>query len=300
MAKEKSFPWIPLTILFLFGVLCFWGGFLSSNIANKKKLHTAQARLSECENKFLSFSEHVIGNADAAVRISEGVSSVWHGSVKNGHDFNAGMEKFLAENKQPISDMKAAHDLIEIQVAELEKYRQEFQNEFEAVMELYGVYKKLYALGMDPAGTLEGFDSNRDSLTAEYDQVRSKLFVYMPELKKRLSEPKPAAAAETPQAKAEAKDVSAKKAPMLDKAKLFVSGATERMSFDQRIRNIKKDMTYREVESTAGVPRDKNKDSQGHEVWIYPSEKAGFRNCVYFDSGKVINSQNLPLKSSID
>ncbi|MFA5075590.1 MAG: hypothetical protein WC436_05830, partial [Candidatus Babeliales bacterium] len=235
------------------------------------------------------------------VRISEGVSSVWHGSVKNGADFNAIMEKFIKENKQPIADMKVTDDLIEIKAAELEKYKKESQVEFETVMELYEVYKKLYALGMDPAGTLEGFDSNRNSLTAEYNQVQSKLFVYMPELKKKISEPKPAVAvAAVPQAKAAVKSAAAMKAPVLGKIGLFDSGAAERVSFDQRIRKITKDMTYREVESMAGVPRDKKKDSQGHEVWIYPSEKAGFRNVVYFASDKVLQSKNLPLNGKLD
>ncbi|MFA6383787.1 MAG: hypothetical protein WCY10_00285 [Candidatus Omnitrophota bacterium] len=74
----------------------------------------------------------------------------------------------------------------------------------------------------------------------------------------------------------------------------------QRPGFDQRIQEISGDMTYRQVESFAGVPRDKTKDSQAREVWIYPSEKSGYRNVVYFSSGKVVQSGSLPLNSVLD
>ena len=74
----------------------------------------------------------------------------------------------------------------------------------------------------------------------------------------------------------------------------------QRLSIDQRVQNIEKDMSFRKVESVAGVPRDKKRDLQGQEVWLYQSDKVGFRNCVYFDLGKVTQTKNLPLNGNID
>jgi len=68
MRREKSFPIISLVILFVFGTLCFLGGALTSNILNKRKVDAIQARLSECENKFLLFSRRVMDNIGLAVK----------------------------------------------------------------------------------------------------------------------------------------------------------------------------------------------------------------------------------------
>lgn len=297
MRKEKSFPVLSVVILVVFGVLCFWGGFLSSNIANKRKLDALRARLSECENKFILFSRQVIGNADAAVKISEGVSSIWHDSVKNGTDFNDGMEKFLEENKDAIADMKLKNDLIDIQISDLKKYTSESKDTFIVVMELYDVYKKIYALGMNPAGTLEGFDSNRQTLIDAYEQVQSKLIAYMPGVTEM---PQPESVAAETEPRSVVKEARRLKAPVVNAAQPLQSASSEQLNFDQRVKKIAANMTYRQVESAAGVPRDKQKNSEGCEVWIYPSEKTGFRNVVYFSSGKVLQTKNLPLNGSLE
>ncbi len=299
MKKEKSFPVVSLVILIVFGLLCFIGGALSSNILNKRKVNAIQARLTECENKFLSFSRQVIGNIEAAVRISEGVSNVWHESVKRGEDFNGAMVKFLEENKGRISDMKLKHDLIEIQVAELKKYKKESRDTFDAVMELYDVYKKMYELGMSPEGTVEGFDSNLKSLVEVYSHAQSKLSVYMPELKKPAGLEPDVPAVQTPP---QSQDAPAAQAPVVSAVQPLTAGPSQQpaLTYDQKIKRISKNMTYRQVESEVGVPRDKKKDSRGNEVWFYPSEKTGFRNLVYFASGKVLQTKNLPLNSSLD
>lgn len=299
MRKEKSFPIVSLVILVVFGLLCFIGGALSSNILNKRKVNAIQARLTECENKFLSFSRQVIGNIEAAVRISEGVSNVWHDSVKRGNDFNEAMVKFLEEHKGLISDMKLKHDLIEIQIAELKKYKKESRDTFEAVMELYDVYTKMYALGMSPEGTVEGFDSNLKSLVEVYGQAQTKLAAYIPELKKP-ARPEPDVAAV--QAPPQSEDPRTAQAPVVEAVQPLTTGSSQQpaLTYDQKIKQVSKNMTYRQVESTVGVPRDKKKDSRGNEVWLYPSEKTGFKNVVYFSSGKVLQTKNLPLSSSLD
>jgi hypothetical protein len=308
MRKEKSFPWMAVIIFVAFGLLCFIGGILASNITNKKQLHVAEARLSECENKFLAFSRKVMANTDAAVEVSKSVADVWHTSVSSGADFNDSISVFLERNKSSISSLKLNNDLIEIQIPELKKYVNESKNEYDAVMQLYEVYKKLYDLGMMPSGTLEGFNNNRDSLVMEYKDVQAKLFVYMPLLQNTAAESVSAETVDLLTAKAPAKIEEAPKAPPVERVKpvekiqsFAKAPAPEpRLGFDPRIKKVSGDMTYRQVESSLGVPREKKKDSQGHEVWIYPSEKAGFRNLVYFSSGKVVQSKNLPVNSALD
>lgn len=299
MKKEKSFPVVSLTILVVFGLLCFVGGFLSSNILNKRKIGVIQARLSECENKFLMFSRQVIANIESAAKISQNVSSVWHNAVEDRVDFNERMEKFLAENKEPISDLKLKDDMIEIQVTDLKKYSKESKDMFDAVMELYDVYKRLYELGMTPTGTLEDFDSNRLCLVDQYGQVQSKLFAYMPALKKPV-EAQTASVDATVQEMKGGRPAPAAKVPVVAALRPLDVSSVRQLSFDERIKKIAKNMTYRQVESQAGVPRDKKKDSRGREVWLYPSEKTGFRNVVYFDSDKVLQTKNLPLNGALD
>jgi hypothetical protein len=312
MKKEKSFPWVAVMIFAFFGLLCFIGGILLSNITNKKKLNVAQARLSECENKFLAFSRKVMANTEAAVQISKGVASVWHSSVSSGLNFDEGINEFLEQNKQSISSLKMNNDLIEIQIPELKKYVNESRIEYDTVMQLYEVYKKLYDLGMTPAGTLEGFNSNRDSLVMAYKDVQAKLFVYMPLLQDSMQESAPIETVELPEALTLVKNTEepmtssvdpikpVEKVEPLEQVKSFDKAPEQRPDFDPRIKKIAGTMTYRQVESSLGVPREKKKDSQGREAWIYPSEKAGFCNVVYFDSGKVIQSKTLPLNSALD
>lgn len=55
---------------------------------------------------------------------------------------------------------------------------------------------------------------------------------------------------------------------------------------------MKKDMVFSNVEKQLGSPKGKRKDSQGREVWVYPSKKEGFRNCIYFVKGRAVEWKN--------
>lgn len=67
---------------------------------------------------------------------------------------------------------------------------------------------------------------------------------------------------------------------------------------DEKLLNalIGKDMSYNTVEQLLGSPTDKTKDSLGREIWFYPSDKAGFSNCVYFTNGHVSELESQPIK----
>jgi hypothetical protein len=233
--------------------------------------------LFECENKFLAFSKDVIANTNNVVQISEGVSDVWNKAVLAKADFNARIEEYLDQKKDPIETVKQNNKLIEEQLSELKTSMKGGQDQYEAVIDMYGVYKKIYELGMPPIGTLEGFNSGRESLLLKFRETTSRLYAYMPQLD------------DTVTAEGGAGPAVVATVPGVEKAKP-----------SEQIKKIVSDMTYRQVESLLGVPRDKKKDSSGHEVWIYYTDKAGFSNCVYFGSGKVLQSKVLPLNSKLD
>jgi hypothetical protein len=276
MREVKSFPWVPVTIFTAFGLLCFFVGFLAANISNKKAMGDVQSRLFECQNRFLAFSKDVIANTNRVVQISEGVSDVWNKAVLAKADFNARIEGFLDQNKDSIEGLNQNHKMIEEQLSELKRSMREGQDQYEAVIDMYSIYKKIFELGMPPIGTLEGFNSGRESLLLKFNEAKSRLYGYMPQLN------------DTEMAQGGV-------GPYVD-----FSTAVEKAKPSELIKKIVNDMSYRQVESLLGVPRDKKKDSSGHEVWIYSSDKAGFRNCVYFGSGKVLQSKILPFNSNID
>ncbi len=72
------------------------------------------------------------------------------------------------------------------------------------------------------------------------------------------------------------------------------------MGMNEKLFNtlICKDMNYNTVEQLLGSPTDKKKDSLGREIWFYPSDKAGFSNCVYFTNGRVSELESQPIKLS--
>jgi hypothetical protein len=296
MRKEKSFPWIAVAIFAAFGVLCFSSGFLTSNITNKKNLRFAQSRLTACQHRFLEFSQRIIANLDASVRISGEVAALWQESVKNGFDFNARMLEFQEQNKLSLSGLKLNDDLIDVQIPEMEKYMRDSMSEYDVVKQLYDIYKRSYELVMIPAGTLEGFNSSREALALEQKDVRARLLAFMPMLDDTSLESGRKGASRPPWLQKLARQAQGSASqPAEEKIKL-----EERLGFDQRIKQIAGNMTYRQVESMAGVPRDKQKVSQEREVWMYPSEISGSRNAVYFASGKVLQIKNLPLNSKLD
>jgi len=169
-------------------------------------------------------------------------------------------------------------------------------------MELYDVYTKLYGLCMNPVGTIEGFDSNRKDLVETYSQAQAKLAAYIPELKKTAEENTDMDATASQAAPRQAREKKETKTPAVKAVRPLSSRTNQQvaLTYDQRVKQVARDMTYRQVESALGVPREKNRDSHGNEAWIYPSEKAGFRNVVYFASGKVLQTKNLPLNSGLD
>jgi hypothetical protein len=276
MREEKKFPWTPVAVFAAFGLLCFCVGFLASNIANKKTIRAVEGRLFGCENRFLSFSRNVIANTHSVTQISQGVSDVWNKAVLAKADFNSRIEEFLEQNKNAVEGLQQNNKMIEEQLSALKKSMKDGQDQYEAVIDMYGVYKKIYELGMPPIGTLEGFNSGREKLLLKFNEARTRLYAYMPQLDDTL---KPGS---------DAKEIAAS------------TPADERPRPSEQIKKIAADMPYRKVESLLGVPRDKMRDSSGNEVWIYQSDKIGFRNCVYFGSGKVLQSKVMPLNGKLD
>lgn len=82
-------------------------------------------------------------------------------------------------------------------------------------------------------------------------------------------------------------------------SKIAKLGENTGISEDLLKRLIDKGMEYRNVEYLLGTPSEKRKDSLGREVWIYPSDKPGFSNNVYFTGGCVSELNNQPIKEQV-
>jgi hypothetical protein len=171
-------------ILFLvFGVLCFLGGYLYSNLITKRNQSIGEAKKAEYEKKFLTVSGNVIQNTALSLLIIERVSGVWSSAIKGSTDFNIEIREFLEKAKDSLENLKKKNTEIEKGMQDLKNYPIQYQEAYNTLMEVYGVYSQIYSLALFPSGSLMGFNSKTNDLSSEFTKVVSKLKIYMPKLK---------------------------------------------------------------------------------------------------------------------
>lgn len=171
-------------ILFLvFGVLCFWGGYLYSNFITKRNQSIGEAKKAEYEKKFLGVSGDVIQNTYSSLLVIETVSEVWRSAIKLGNNFTMEIREYLEKAKDTLEILKKKNAEIEKGMQDLKDYPIQYQEAYNILMEVYSVYSQIYSLAVFPSGTLMSFNNKTNDLSSEFTRVVSKLKIYMPKLK---------------------------------------------------------------------------------------------------------------------
>lgn len=178
---------IILAILF-FGVLLFSGGFFYSNYLIKKNQSIGEARKAKYEKEFLEISNLMLTNSYLSMLVTEGTSSVWSNAIKYEYkDFNTEIRKSLNEIENSLGELEKTDNEITIGMQRLKDYPIQYQEAYNTLMELHGVYSQLYSLAQSPSGSLMSFNNKVNDLTSEFTKIMSKLKIYMP----RLADKKP-------------------------------------------------------------------------------------------------------------
>lgn len=173
---------VIIFVFLLFGIFCFWDGFLFSNFLIRKNQSIGEAKKSEYEKKFLEVSGNIITNTYMSALILGGTSEVWRSAIDRGYDFNGQIQKYLTKMKDSLKTLEDVNNKIEIGMQDLKDYPIQYQEAYNTLMELYGVYSQIYTLARSPSGSLMSFNNKVNDLSSEFTKITSRLKIYMPKL----------------------------------------------------------------------------------------------------------------------
>ena len=165
-----------------FGLLSFLGGFLYSNYLIKKNQSIGEARKAKYEKEFLEIGGLIAANTYLSMTILEGISSVWGSAIESGYSFNRAIREYLSKIESTLKELEKNDNKITIGMQGLKDYPIQYQEAYNTLMELHGVYSQLYSLAQVPSGSLMSFNNKVNDLTSEFTRVMSKLKIYMPRL----------------------------------------------------------------------------------------------------------------------
>ncbi|HOW43339.1 MAG TPA: hypothetical protein P5110_02470 [Candidatus Omnitrophota bacterium] len=331
MGKNNRYISVVIVSLFVtFGMLCFLGGYLFSNLLAKKKQITYSAQLCERDERFVNVCSKVIDNTQLSFAVLEGISRRWKESLDDRGAFEQRLSEFLKTAKEALQKLEINNGMIEIGIRDVSKLSKQYTDAYAALMEMYGVYRQLYSMGLSPSGELVDFEQKIKALKEQFIVLEGKLVEYMPALKEKIKSPDmvPEAApideaqqsaADSPSLKMNFKPVTGKPVFIEGSVSEETTGVPSQLQavepvaapvaqpqpvaavvsadMDQKIKDfMKKDIDFITVERILGMPLNKFRDAQKKEVWVYPSSRAGVRNYIYFSNLKVSSWKKITVK----
>lgn len=177
---------VVILLYILFGIVCFWGGFLYSNLLIKRNQGIGEAKRAEYEKKFLEASSKIIANTYLSLMVIEGTSGAWRRAIDYGHDFSGRITEYLDKVKDSLKSLESTNHEIEIGMQDLKDYPIQYQEAYNVLMELYGVYSQIFSLARYPSGSLMSFNNKVNDLSSEFTKIVSKLKVYMPKMEEKI------------------------------------------------------------------------------------------------------------------
>jgi hypothetical protein len=248
----------------VFGIFCFLVGVLYSNFLIRQKQTIGETKKVEYETKLINLSSSIISNAHLSVSILNDIARIWRGAIEENTNFNLAIQNHLFEEKDTLVKLKCFNEEIEKGLEEAKDCPPQYLESHIALMDMYGVYSQMFSLAQSPIGSLLGFSNKVNNLKSEFTRTLSTLKIYMPELKQLIE--------------------GALQESEINQPMKQVKGLPSNCSFDKI---LKKGMKLTAVERLIGVPQEKRRDALSREIWVYPSEKTGLYNRVYFIKGKV-------------
>lgn len=175
-------------LVLLFGIICLASGFFYANNLVKKNQSIGEAKkaayeakfFAEYETKFFDGSNKVIANTYLSLMIIQGTSATWSLAIEQGQIFDIEIRKYLDKVKESLYKMEDVNKEIVDKMQDLKNYPIQYQEVYNTLMELYGIYSQLYSLAQSPSGTLISFNNKVNDLQSEFTKISSKLKVYMP------------------------------------------------------------------------------------------------------------------------
>lgn len=173
LGKTKKIFAITLLI-----VICFLGVVYFCQI---------QIKRAEYEKKLLEVSYGVMLNTQLSLTVTNGISKLWRLAIDTNLDFNMEIQKFLLnfEESEEGKKLENINKEIEIGMKMLKNYPKQYQEAYNTLLELYGIYSQIYSLARSPSGSLMSFNSKCNDLSSEFIKIVSKLKIYLPQLEKK-------------------------------------------------------------------------------------------------------------------
>jgi hypothetical protein len=183
--KEQDKPPI-LKINFILAIsvisiVLFTSGVFYSNYITKKNKSIGEANKIEYEKRFLETTYSLIANTQVSLTIIDGTSQIWRKSIESDYsDFNLEIQEYLIMEKGILDKSSKTDEKIILGMQKLKDYPIQYQEAYNTLMELHGVYSQLYSLANSPSGTLMSFNNKVNDLQSDFTKVLSKLKIYMP------------------------------------------------------------------------------------------------------------------------
>ncbi len=266
--KHKT---ILLVLFLVLASLCYYGIMVYLNFSEKAKQNATQARQSEYDFRIFSLGRNIINGTEASLALLEGISRIARESRAQGTDYNNRIVLFLQDTKDISNALKVNATIIEMDMKGLDNHPLRNQS-WTSVKKLYQIYSWVRSLDVPQSDSLDQFDARIANMRAEFEKEAGRLKAIMP----GLAEAPPPAAEAAPQA-----PVAGAVAAMDDHDNPFIAC-------------VKNALNFSDAEKALGLPAEKRRGSSGQEVWIYPSEKAGFQYRLYFSSGAASSWKLLP------
>jgi hypothetical protein len=258
---------VLVILLLILASICYFGGMYYITLKYEVNQKAFESQEHAYKQRLFELSRDLIANTNAVLGLWENISRINDEASEQGTDAPRQVAVFMEGAKEICDALKINGATIASEMRGLQKHPMRNQL-WRLIQQLYVVYTKASALETAQLHSSANLSGQIVQMREEFLSLKEQVEASLPQLD-------------------DTADISglALQGKAHAEAVVLCEGKRPYKHLCDHV--LKKKMNFCDVERTVGVPKDKRKNAHAREVWIYPSDKAGFDYRVYFKSGEV-------------
>lgn len=183
--EKKKISKKTLIIIVVLLVAIIGGGITTGIIIHNNNIKQQEKAKKEYDDTlYITGAKMYVTGVVAEYHCSQ-IASVWHDCITSRYcsDFNSKINSYLTTNKKGLDKLNEYKDEISKNIQTLKNIpNSDYQDTYDKLVELYGVYTKLVEQATSPSGNYTNYISNYNSYSSDFKSIYDELKVLQPEI----------------------------------------------------------------------------------------------------------------------
>ena len=183
--SKKEISKKKLIIIIILLIVIIGGGITTGVIIHNNNIKQQEKAKKDYDDTLYSTSAKIYITGLAAEYHCSQIASVWHDCITDSycHDFNDKIEDYLTKNEKALDNLDGYKDEVSKNIKKLKNIpNSDYQDTYDKLVELYGVYSKLVEQATSPSGNYSNYISNYNSYSSEFKSIYDELKILQPEI----------------------------------------------------------------------------------------------------------------------